>query len=297
MNNKRYSKFMDDIKAPQTAVDKAVEAMYESKIQPEVSANKPEHRGYRSVAATAAVLCLVLLAGIVCYPFSTKGENMFVINVGAAEVNTYELTKLGELKCESNSLGLAFNEENEVESIVVGEMLDFSVACRGEGIEKVTYELQGNGFFFLTEESSDIYDKLYFEDSSVILPYANTGMYYTDGAKVYLEKLNSFTIDYMKQDSDLIMYLYASDDNGDYCRKYNDTSAEESDGISRGKGFDYQQMYYDLLTSDKHWVKVTATFEDGTTQTKTLDLVIEKSDSQSYIENHSTLIVSTKLAD
>ncbi len=297
MNDKRYSDFMNDIKAPQIAVDKAVEAMYESDTQSRVISSKPKHRGYRSIAVTAAVLCLVLLAGVFFYPFGSKGENIFAINVGAAEVNTYELTKLGELKCESNSLGLVFNEENKVASIVVGEMLNFPVACRGEGIKEVTYELQGNGFFFLTEESSEIYDKLYFEDSSVILPYANTGMYYTDGAKVYLEKLNTFTIDYMKQDSDLILYLYASEDNGDYCRKYNDTSAEEGDGISHGKGFDYQQMYYDLFTSDEHWVKVTATFEDGTTQTKTLELVIEKADPQSYIENHSTLTVSARLAE
>lgn len=297
MNEKRYSEFMSKIRVSQTTVDKAVVAMYESGTQTQVISSKPKHRSYRRIAATAAVLCLVMLAGVICYPFGSKVGNVFIINAGAAEVNNYELTKLGELKCESNSLGLVFDEEDKVTSIVVGEMLEFPVTCMGEGIEKVTYELQGKGFFFLPEDSSQIYDKLYFEDNSVILPYVNTNMQWTVGANVYLEKVNSFTIDYTQQNADSVLYLYTSDDNGAYCEKYNDTFEEESDGTAHGKNFDYQQMYYDLFTSDEHLVKVTATFEDGTTQTKTLELYIEKADPQSYIENHSTLIVSAKLAE
>lgn len=298
MNEKRYSEFMSEIKAPDDTVDKAVEAMYNS-ITPQVQnvTFKPKHRGYRSIAAMAAVMCLVMLAGVLFYPFGSKGDNIFAINVGAAEVNSYELTKPGEMNCKSNSLGLGFNEENEVISITAGEILDFSVECTGEKIEKLTYELQGDGFFYLPQYSPQVYDKVYFEESSVLLPYVNTSVQYTDGGKVYLEKVRSFTTDYSNQETGAKLYLYSSDDNGYYCEKYNDTLAKESDGNAYGKGFDHQQMYYDMFSSADHLVKITATFEDGTTLTKTLELVIEKADTQSYTDNHSTLIVSAKIAE
>ena len=91
--------------------------------------------------------------------------------------------------------------------------------------------------------------------------------------------------------------VLASEDNGEYCEKYNASAVETDDGTARGKNFDYQQMYYDLFSAGDYSIEITAKFNDGTTQTKTVNLVIEKADKEIYSEQGSTLTVSAKLAE
>lgn len=295
--NKRYNEFVSTVKAPESAVEKAVDCMYQMDTTSATREYKPKHRGYFGVAATAAVLCLVLLAGVMFYPFGKGAENVFVINAGAAELNSYELTKLGELKCEFNSLGICFDEENEAISFSMCEWLDFPITCTGENIEAVTYKVQGNGFFTIPETEKGISDKVPFESSDEPYSYEKIHLSGLNEIKSYGESFSSFTTEYLHQNQEALLCLYASEDNGKYCEKYNASAVETDDGTARGKNFDYQQMYYDLFSAGDYSIEITAKFNDGTTQTKTVDLVIEKADKEIYSEQGTTLTVSAKLAE
>lgn len=297
MNEKRYAQFMSGIKAPDSAVEKAVEGMYNSDALTASVERKPRHRGYIGVAATAAVLCLVLLLGVVCYPFGANGENTFVINAGAAELNSYELIKLGELECEFDSLGIGFNEENEANSITMCEWLDFPITCAGEDIDTVTYKVQGKGFFTISDTAANIYDKEPFESSTELMPYDKIHLSGLNGVHYYGEKLSSFTADYMYQNQGVLLCLYTSEDNGKYCQQYNASAFDTDDGVARGKDLDYQQMYYELFSADDYSIEITVRFTDGATLTKTVDLVIEKTDETNYSEQGTTLTVSARLAE
>lgn len=294
--NKRYNEFMSTVKATESAVEKAVDCMYHSDTTA-TSEYKPKRRGYFSVVATAAVLCLVLLAGFMFYPFGKGAENVFVISAGAAELNSYELVKLGELNCESNSQGICINEDNQVTSITMCKWLDFPINCSGETIESVTYKINGKGFFALPVSATNICDRVIFENSAEIAPYDMIHLQGVNETYDYKEKLTSFTADYLYQNQGAQLCLYISESEGTYCLEYNSTFVDTEVGIAHGKGFDYQQMYYDLFSAGDYSIEITAKFNDGTTQTKTVNLVIEKADKEIYSEQGTTLTVSAKLAE
>ncbi len=293
MNEKNYNRFISEIKAPHSAVEKAVAGIYNSDTSTAVREHKQSHRGYFAVAV-AAMLCLVILAGIMCYPFGTGADNSFVINAGAAEVNGYELTRLGELKCEFNSLGVGFDENNNAISFSMCEWLDFPITCTGENIEAVTYKTQGKAVFVVNDDTN-IYNKE--EALTVASPHDKILLSGVKGVHNYGESLSSFTTDYLHQNQEVLLCLYASEDNGEYCEKYNASAVETDDGTARGKDFDYQQMYYDLFSAGDYSIEITASFEDGTSLTKTVDLIIEKSDEKIYSEQGTTLTVSARLEE
>ncbi len=297
MNEKKYAQFMSTVKAPDSAVEKAVVGIYNSDTSTTVREYKPRPRGYFGVAATAAVLCLVILAGVMFYPFGTGADNSFVINAGAAEINSYELTKLGELKCEFNSIGVAIDEDNQATAITMCEWLDFPITCTGENIEAVTYKVQGKGFFAISDTAEIVYDKEYFEESAEIAPYDKIHLTGNNGVHNYGEKLISYTADYLFQNQGVLLCLYISEDNGKYCQMYNSTAFDTDNGTALGKDFDYQQMYYELFSAGDYTIEITARFNDGTTQTKTVDLIIEKTDKADYAEKSSTLTISARLAE
>lgn len=297
MNNNEYTQFMSKVKAPSGAVEKAVEGIYEEKRSATITELKPGGKRGFGFALAAAVLCLVVLSGVVFFPFGSGAENSFVITAGAKEINSYELVELGELKCDSNSQGICINEENQVTSITMCEWLDFPISCTGENVEAVTYKMYGNGFFSLPASSANIRDRVLFENSAEIAPYDKLHLQGINDTYDYKEKLSSFTADYLYQNQDAQLCLYISESDGPYCLEYNSTAQKTEDGISHGKDFDYQQMFYDLFSADDYSVEITANFKDGTSQTKVVDLVIEKTDRQSEYEFTPSLIISAKLAE
>lgn len=296
MNNNEYTQFMSKVTVPSDAVQKAVDRIYEEKKSAIITQFKPRGKRHFGLAVAAAALCLVVLSGVVFFPFGGGAENNFVITAGATEINSYELVELGELKCESNSQGICINEENQVTSITMCEWLDFPISCTGENVESITYKMYGNGFFSLPVSSANIRDRVLFENSAEFAPYDKLHLQGINDAYDYKEKLSSFTADYLYQNQAFVLCLYTSDNNGPYCEKYNLTAQKTEDGISHGKDFDYQQMYYDLFSADDYSVEITANFKDGTSQTKVVDLVIEKTDRQSEYEFTPSLIISAKLA-
>ncbi len=284
MNKRSYAQFMSEIKTPDTAVEKAIAGMNESDTETAVLSIKPKRRGYLSVAATTAVLCLVLIAGIIYYPFGTEKENVFVINAGAAVVNNFEPVKLGELKCEFSSLGLCFNDANELTGVTMCENLKFPIFCKGENIESVTYSVKGKGYFAVSDSDAHFSGKQYYKEPAVSV-FAGE------------ETVGSFTTEFSDHAQDVKLCLFTSAWGADFCNAYNFLVDAKKGEMIFGKGFDYQQMYYDLFTADEYCIEITAKFEDGTTQTKTLGLIIEKTDEESAAEQDATLIVSAKLAE
>lgn len=297
MNKNEYTHFMSKVKAPSGAVEKAVEGIYEEKKSATITEFKPRGKRGFGLALAAAVLCLVLLSGVVFFPFGGGTENNFVITAGAKEINNYELTKLGELKCELDSYGIIFNEKNRAICITMCQWLDFPISCTGENVESVTYKMQGKGCFAIPKTATNITEKVSFMDSKEIAPQDKVHLQGVNDAHSYGENLSSFTTDYLYQNQAFVLCLYTSDNNGPYCEKYNLTAQKTEDGISHGKDFDYQQMYYDLFSADDYSVEITANFKDGTSQTKVVDLVIEKTDRQSEYEFTPSLTISAKLAE
>lgn len=290
MNEKHYVQFISEVKASETTVDKAVDAIYNSNNVRRTKENKSWGMRSFGIAATAAVLCLVFILGFVFYPFSENDKNSFVISAGAQELNTYSLTELGELKCEFNSLGIGFDDNNQVTALTMCEYLSFPVSCSGENIEKITYTINGKGFFFLPDSATEISDKVFFENPPAPFPYEHS-----DYAECYREKVVSFSMNGQRQNPNLLLGLYIGDfDGGEYCQEY---AVNYSDDFSYGKNFDYQQMYYELFNEDDYSVDVTATFADGSTSTKTMDLIIEKREESVGLEQKTCLIISAKLAE
>lgn len=292
MNEKRYVDFMSRIKASDSAVEKAVEGIYLSGAEQKNSCHTPKIWRCFRVAVTASVLCFILLAGLILNPFDSEKENVLFINAGAAEINTFEPIKLGELKCEFNSFGVAFNEKNEATHIAMLEWLEFPITCSGADIETITYTAKGKMFFHLSNNATMIYDKQCMEPSDVMLlfPYRSIGSMGYE----YEEKLSSFTTNSIGQNQKILLCLYISEENGPYCKKYN--SVTNNDMLELDDRFDYQQMYYELFNDGGYSVEITVKFGNGSVQTKVLDLVVEKTAKENNSKYNSSLVISAKLA-
>lgn len=292
MNENSYNQVMGEIKVRKSAVEKAVDGIYESnRVNLELK-DKSKVRSVWGISAAAALLCLVMLAGMIFYPFLDKKEHAFVISVGAAELNTFDLVELGELKWESGSFGLGFDEESNVNSIILVEFLDFAINCNGKNIEKITYKINGKGFFYLPDSCVWAFEKQDFEtEDENLFPYSSTEWSYLGR---YSEKVVSFSANPRYQNNNLLLGLYTGDYGGEYCRMYDDFYGTEIEGNPK---FDYQQMYYELFSSDEYSVDITATFTDGSTQTKTINLEIGIKTTLSESEEKKVCIISAVLAD
>lgn len=296
MNNNEYTQFMSKVTAPSDAVQKAVDRIYEEKKSATITQFKPRGKRHFGLAVAAAALCLVVLSGVVFFPFGGGAENNFVITAGATEINNYELTKLGKLKCESNGIGTSFDEDGSVNAITVCDFLNFPINCTGEDIESVTYKMKGKGFFALPAYAGSVYDEVTLDESTDVADYNRLLLEGVLKSNDCQEALSTFTTDYPTRVNGLMLCLYTGEDNGPYCEEYNNTELKEEDGVSHGKGFDYQQMFYELFSAEEYSVEITANFKDGTAQTKAVDLVIEKEGQDSEYEFFSTITVSAKLA-
>ncbi len=311
MNKNRYVNLFDSIKADDNAVRNAVDGIYEVESKEDFNSQKRSMKFKFAPIIATALVCFFLL-GLFVFPNEMKADNSFVVKAGASEINSIDSVEIGELKGSNNALRICFDENNKADYIAKCKVVDFPIKCSGNNIKKISYKVNGNGYFALLSDVQGVSDIEYVEDVPSTFEEAERYPYDLADTGKYSEKALSFTIDYEAQ-NDLIakLCLFTVDDSGKYCNLYNENIYfENSDGsFVHGKDFDYEQMYFELFTDDDAFdvinysdynVDVTVTFEDGTKETKTLNLGLEK--TKKPYENgedgeYTALNVHTKVSE
>ncbi len=287
MNKKRYVKLFDGIKADENVVRNAVNGIYEAESQESLNV-KGSSIHFRFIPITATALVCVLLLGLFVFPKEMKADNSFVLKAGASEMNSIDSVEIGELKGSNNALRICLDDNIKANYIVQSKVVDFPIQCSGNNIEKITYTVSGNGYFALLSDMQGVSAIEYVEDVPSTFEEVQRYPYDLADTGKYSEKALSFTIDYEAQnDSIAKLCLYTVDNSGKYCDLYNENIYfEKSDGsFVHGKDFDYEQMYFELFTDGEGFdvinysdynIDVTVAFIDGTKETITLNLGLEK---------------------
>lgn len=280
MSKSTYTHLMDSIKASDSAVENAVYAIYNKENKNDVLTFKPKRKAYiRLIPITAMMLVVLLVVGVFSVFIGLNSENSFVINVGAAEVNSLTNVEIGELKDKNNALRLCFDTPDKVNYMIQCKTLDFPIVCTGNNIEKINYKINGNGYFAILGNAQGVIDKVYVESKPVSYEEAQKYPYDIAVTEEYTEKVLSFTVDYNNQSESMaIIGLYTIDDNSEYCEAYNASIYydKQSDSYIQGKNFDYADMYYSIFSQGNNSVDITVTYKNGTTETKTVKLSLEK---------------------
>ena len=184
MIKNEYTKKLSEIKAPQSAVEKAVKAALEAdKNRKEVVAMpKKSNKIIKIVSAAAA--CAVVVTGVAVISnqnvpapvihdnsmiSQTSVKNSFALMVNAAELNEENTVTISELNMSGlNNTGteavsierIDMDDETYKLRAVWYPTINFPVVCRGSGIESVTYKIN-NALFVpnknlqLVEEKSE----------------------------------------------------------------------------------------------------------------------------------------------
>lgn len=287
MNKKRYVKLFDSIKADENVVRNAVNGIYEAESQESLNV-KGSSMHFRFIPIIATALVCIMLLGLFVIPKEMQVDNSFVLKAGALEMNTIDSVKIGELKGSNNALRICFDDNNKANYIVQSKVVDFPILCSGNNIEKITYTVSGNGYFALLSDVQGVSVVEYVEGVPSTFEEVQRYPYDLADTEKYSKKVISFTIDYDAQnDSIAKLCLYTVDNSGKYCDLYNENIYfEKSDGsFVHGKDFDYEQMYFELFTDGEGFdvinysdynIDVTVTFIDGTKETITINLGLEK---------------------
>ncbi len=278
MSKKTYKQLMDNIKVTDEVVDKAVESIYCENCN--IVAFRTKNNKKLAFVSTAVVaLFALILVGIFSIATNTSLENSFIINVGASEINSFNAVEIGELKGSNNAYRMLFNSPKDTFYIAQSKITSFPIMCKGNNIDKINYEIIGDGYFALSNVSDGITDKVYVPEKPDSFDEAEKYVYNIANTGKYTEKVLSFTVDYESQsENTAILGLYTIDDDGEYVAEYNDKVYydEKTKSYIQGKDLDYTDMYYNIFNKSNHSVKITVTFEDGTTEIKTLNLSLEK---------------------
>lgn len=288
MSKNRYVRLFNNIKADDNAVKRAVDSIYETENAEVFELEKKKSVNLRFVPILATSLVFVIILGLFIFPMTPKANNSFVIKAGASQINSIDDVEIGELMGENNALRISFDESDKANCLTQCKVVSFPVVCSGNNIDKVTYKVNGNGYFALLGDVEGVSGMVYVEEEPTSFEKAQKYPYNLADTGEYTEKVKEFTVDYEAQNESLSkLCLYTVDDNGKYCDLYNENICfEKSDGsFVHGKDLDYEQMYFELFTDgdgfdvinySDYYVDVTVTFEDGTKETKIVNLGLEK---------------------
>ena len=168
-----YTDEMEKIKAPQSAVDRAVKAALEAeKNKGENKMVKTKSNIIKLVSAVAA--CAVVTGGITTAAILTQnrtnhsvtGANSFTLSVNAAEINK-SAVEIGDISIDDiasgvtyvdpnydpddpNTSDIEFNDEQmrnqRISSVTYSPEIELLLSCTGNNIKTVTYSLKGGAF-------------------------------------------------------------------------------------------------------------------------------------------------------
>lgn len=156
MNENRYTRTVDSIKAPEESVQKMLETVH--------SYEKKEKIIYMSTlkkSVIAASLAIALVLGAVFgIPALSPKSNPFTLTVNAAEVNENEFTAVGTL----DTIAGDWDVDQETGEVIMTEFFEFNVKAEGENIDHVLYTVKNGNFGTNAENEYDYSETLYQSD-------------------------------------------------------------------------------------------------------------------------------------
>lgn len=292
MIKNEYTKKISEIKAPQSAVEKAVKAALEAdKNRKEVVAMpKKSNKIIKIVSAAAA--CAVVVTGVAVISnqnvpapvihdnsmiSQTSVKNSFALMVNAAELNEENTVGISELNMSGlNAMGtdcmcierVDIDENTSKLRAAWCPTINFPVVCRGNGIKSVTYKI--NNALFVPNENLQFTEIVRSEIDESTLEIYNG----------YI--CNSFTIEYGEQlkSEDVAFIRLKPSDTPDIAK--DDLTKQAQEFLENLPNFD---AFVDFRNGDKYaelrnalfkaaiqdvTVDITVNYTDGTNTTHTI---------------------------
>jgi len=292
MRKNEYTKKLSEIKAPQSAVEKAIKAALEAdKNRKEVVAMpKKSNKIIKIVFAAAA--CAVVVTGVAVISnqnvpapvihdnsmiSQTSVKNSFALMVNAAELNEENTVGISELNMSGlNAMGtdcmcierVDIDENTSKLRAAWCPTINFPVVCRGNGIKSVTYKI--NNALFVPNENLQFTEIVRSEIDESTLEIYNG----------YI--CNSFTIEYGEQlkSEDVAFIRLKPSDTPDLAK--DDLTKQAQEFLENLPNFD---AFVDFRNGDKYaelrnalfkaaiqdvTVDITVNYTDGTNTTHTI---------------------------
>ena len=298
MRKNIYTQTVQEIKAPERAVNRMLETARNSKNKEKIIYMKNIRKAVVA-ASLAAVLAVGGIFGISRMNSpkpemsGAKTENSFIMTVNAAEINSSDYTVVNDLPYSRP----AYNESRAN----AGFNVDFMNVIQGKNIEDITYSINGGAFIITDEYAKKLIDdkkakvntahkentKLY---SEITVPYDNQ----PDGDRNSNNEI-AFLLgsDFRKDDVEGVVQKYE-----DACAKYSGTDFDELNGAQIEEFRTKWENYCNFVLKNNE-ITVKVRFKDGKTETKKLEFRTEaKLDSneanlQNSDGNAETRIIKT----
>ena len=155
MNENRYTRTVDSIKAPKESVQKMLDAVhsYEKK-------EKIIHMSTLKKSVIAASLAVaIILTAVFGIPALSPKTNPFTLTVNAAEVTDREFTAIGTL----DTIGGDFQTTERSGQVIMTEFFEFNVKVESNNIDHILYTVEG-GQFGINGEGGELLDQMYQSD-------------------------------------------------------------------------------------------------------------------------------------
>ena len=314
MRINRYTKAVDEIKAPERAVEKMMKTMKDFEEKEKVISMKKWIKG-----AVAASLVVAVTAGSVIgfNLFGNKAENAFVMKVGAAELSAEKSVSIGI----DEDKGLNLSEGSDsIAAFSVGT----AIVCEGKDIKSVTYSVDSGSLIVtsrrdnnpvisgtksednrsypyslsMTEEDQDelnaIIDKESPDSTLEEQNAAENAVYarYTQSAYTSV----TFAYDNQKPDGSSFYYAGFAEDLNDEDYKFLKNHKDELfNCYGNEQHFDVQKNCLDKLIGRS--MHCTVTYNDGTEQKQDIMIGAKVSTySKEYPEEYASLPDDVKVA-
>ena len=292
MIKNEYTKKLSEIKAPQSAVEKAVKAALEAdKNRKEVVAMpKKSNKIIKIVSAAAAFAVVITGVAVISNQnvpapvihdnsmiSQTSVKNSFALMVNAAELNEENTVGISELNMSGlNAMGtdcmcierVDIDENTSKLRAAWCPTINFPVVCRGNGIKSVTYKI--NNALFVPNENLQFTEIVRSEIDESTLEIYNG----------YI--CNSFTIEYGEQlkSEDVAFIRLKPSDTPDLSK--DDLTKQAQEFLENLPNFD---AFVDFRNGDKYaelrnalfkaeiqdvTVDITVNYKDGTSTTHTI---------------------------
>lgn len=320
MIKNEYTDRINEIKAPQSAVEKAVQsALNADKNRKEVVSMPKKSKIIKIVSAAAA--CALVVTGVAVAsnmnspkpiihdnsaPSQTETSvvKSFALIVNAAELTEEHAVKFSELSMSGvNYMGIESMSAERVTIDVNTSVLravwyptiDFPVVCRGSGIESITYKI--NNAVFVTNENLPLVEEKS-EKSMLLSEY--DGRELPDDTYTY----STFTVSYDEQlKADSIAYIALKPTSKLDIAENDIFTKRALDYLENIPSFD---EYVDFINGEKYpelrgfimkaeiqdvTIDITVNYTDGTTETYPISLGISGN-----IETGESISVSARFS-
>ena len=290
MRKNEYTKKLSEIKAPQSAVEKAIKAALEADKNRKEVVVMPKKSNKIIKIVSAAAACAVVATGVAVISnqnvpvihdnsmiSQTSVKNSFALMVNAAELNEENTVGISELNMSGlNAMGtdcmcierVDIDENTSKLRAAWCPTINFPVVCRGNGIKSVTYKI--NNALFVPNENLQFTEIVRSEIDESTLEIYNG----------YI--CNSFTIEYGEQlkSEDVAFIRLKPSDTPDLSK--DDLTKQAQEFLENLPNFD---AFVDFRNGDKYaelrnalfkaeiqdvTVDITVNYKDGTSTTHTI---------------------------